>query len=232
MTTKNELHDKDLPRKLMLPPAEDLGFYRKGDILQQALYRFVLDEKYSSRSFRGDVLWALNEAYYQCARIFDDPSPESDIFGNYLFSVEPADGGHGTTGVSEKGYFVFCLVYIALSVQASLPESVNIFRNYLRPLLSGCPYYEKAEEYIRRIRGNNVPLCSDLAPKPNPFIAYYCKDIETVTDGFDLKTVIRILRRCRTKDYQHAFLNMVENSFYRLNPREKPASAKPDDIPF
>ena len=228
----NSLRDPNLPRMLMLPPAEDLSFYRKGDTLQQALYHFVLDEKYSSRSFRGDALWALNEAYYQCARLYDDPSPESDIFGNYLFSVEPIGDGHGTKGVSEKGYFVFCLVYVALSVQASLPESVNIFRSYLRPLLEGIPYYEKAEAYIQRILSDNAPLCSDLAPRPYPLISYYSKDIEAVTNGFDLKTIIRILRRFRTKDYQHVFLNMVEKSFYQLNPKANPSSAKPDDIPF
>lgn len=221
----NELNDKDLPRKLMLPPAEDLSFYREGDTLQQALYLFVLEERYRRNAFYGDVLWALNEAYYQCARVFDDPSPEADIIGKYLCDVEPGmeDFGYGEEKVvSEKSYFVFCLVYIALSVQASLPKSVSIFRNYLRPLLSVCKYINDVESCIQDIQKNG-PLDSDLAPKPYPYIKYYYKDIEAITNGFNVRTIERILRRFRIKEHQLVFLEMVETSFYRLFPKEKPA---------
>jgi len=229
MSNQNHLNDPDLPRKLLLAPAEDLGFYREGDTLQKALYNFVLDEKYPRDSFHGDVLWALNEAFYQCARVFDDPSPEADIYQNYLITVEPSVEFLNSeipiqhTIISDKGYFVFCLVYIALSVQASLPKSVSIFRNYLRPLISECKYFNDAEACIGDILKYGL-LDSDLAPNPCLYCKYYYKDIAVITNDFDVRTIEKLLRRCRTKGYQFALMEMVEKSFFHLHPEARPTS--------
>ncbi len=221
----NKLFDPKLKYQLMCPMPSDLKIYREGNTLQKALYDFILDERYKYEDFNGDMLWALNEAFYQCARLYEDSSPEADIYNNYLFTVNPILR-NGEKFVSDQGAFVFCLVYIVLSVQMSLPEGVRIFNKYLRTLLNDYSFIENADKRIQEILENGR-LNTDLAPNAYPYCRFYSQDIKTITNDFDVRTIEILLRRCRTKEYQHTLLEMIETSFYHLNPKARPTSAVP-----
>ena len=207
---------------MMVTEPKNLAEYRKSDLLRRETYNYVAEIKYKDH-FEWSVLDILNEVFYQCARIMEDPSPEDNIEYHYLRKVGEWDYEKSE---DDKTYIVFSLVWGVLSLQENLPEPIPAFLSYLKNIIREHSYFEKAEKFFYKKLYNKYGLFhTDIAPNPSSKSfpdTFYHDDIKEITDDFNTEKVISILQRYRTIEDQEFILGIIKRSLFKIHPEEDP----------
>ena len=212
----------NLLRCLLFTDPPDLSYYRncKNDILRRDLYRFLINLQ-RHHGLKWDVFPILNEVFYQCVRIWDDPTPEIDIEESYLHSITAF---HDDSDY-RKSHLVFSLVWAVFSLQENKNDLGQDFLDYLKEAVKPSEYFKLIEDgFYNKELDKYGWFHTDLAPNPSGAafpISPLELDVQEYTNNYDTNRVVAILKRYRTIKEQKYVFELIKWSLSGLSSEEK-----------
>lgn len=207
-----------LERPLIYEDKKDIDDILCGDPFRTALYRLFIRIK--DNSFFGERLWAastldtLNEVFYQCTRIVNDPHPESDVKNQYLNETKQ----HLRSEFAPE--LIYGMVKVILSLQSEKTGNVQFFLDAIEEYIIHTPYYNSLEQFREEYETKNGMIDTDFSYQPTaPSKLHYDNEWWCeVTEHFDEKKIIEIICRYSETEHQRSLVRKVENAYKGIFP--------------
>lgn len=175
------------------------------------LYKVYLKSKDQSYKWKTSALETFDEVLYQITRVYDDPSPEENVFDNYL---NDAKNNIGTRYGSD---FVFCIVWAILKLVDNRPDNVEFFLVSLEPKISHSLYFSDLADFVKDMECKGIKCEWDFNPNPVCLsklnLVKDWMNWEAITNGYDETLIRKYVNRYQAKQDKLALLRMIEEEY-------------------
>ena len=159
--------------------------------------------------------YALNEVFYQCIRIYNDPDPEDDLRNKYWEDTKAAFKSIDAAPI------IFSMVYSVFNVMADKPAHIEYFLISLKEYLkSDKIYFPSFLNYSNQFVAEHGEQSFDLRFNPTPPSSLAdgvddWKCWKAVTNDFQQDVIIEIIDRYPLREDKLAVLEKIESAFYQ-----------------
>lgn len=220
-----------LGRELMFTDQFELSAYTKGNLLNTELYKAYLSIKDNTYRWKHSPVDTFNEVYYQCTRVYNDPNPESDLWGTYL------NDARDTFGTRYASDMIFSMVSAIFDIMSNKPDNVDFFQAELKALMKNNiayfqPYEQFAKDFILKYGKQHLEFPYTPVP-PKQIAAEELINFKSLTHDYEEFYIRQLVDRYKSVEDKLALIDLIERAYKddnNLNAVE--ADMKFMDLPF